>query len=86
MLVRPDKKLLRTLIELKGFVNWDTVLTYLDDERKQVLELLADSPDDLALRRLQGRARLLKEISELFGSPDEFLNKLDAPKRQSDFF
>jgi hypothetical protein len=85
MLVRPDSRLLRSLLTLRGHPGWETVLDHLIRERAKTLELIAESADEVALRRLQGRAQVLKEVLELAEKPDEFLTKLEAPKRLSDF-
>jgi hypothetical protein len=85
MLVRPDSRLLRSLAVLRNHPSWDTVLDHLIRERAKALEMLAESADEVALRRLQGRAQVLKEVLDLADKPDEFLAKLEAPKRLSDF-
>lgn len=84
MLVRPDARVLRSLIGLSTHPAWDTLLTYLNEERAKTLELLADSIEESALRKLQGRAQVLKEVLELAASPDQHLAKLEAPRRLPD--
>lgn len=81
--MRPDVKVVRSLVGLKSSIFWDTLRTYLAEERAKVLEVLSESQDELTLRRMQGRAALLKEFSELVSTSDELLSKQEAPKRLS---
>jgi hypothetical protein len=85
MLVRPDVKVVRALVTLKSSANWDTIRTYLAEERAKALEVLSESQDELTLRRMQGRAAVLKEFSELVSTSDQLLTKQEAPKRLSSF-
>lgn len=86
MLSRPDVKVLGALKRLQMHPDWDTVIQYLTEERRLLLEATAESSPKVALRRFQGRAMLLKEFLALAEDPDSVLTKLEAPKRLSNTF
>lgn len=75
MLRQPPVPVLRALVQLRAIPAWDVILDMLAAEQAHTLDLLMERQDDAAIRQLQGRARLLKEIRQLAADAPELLAK-----------
>ena len=81
MLTKPTEPELRALAQLKapGMIG---IVELLRRELASTDKVLRDTHDEVSLRQLQGRAKLLEEFLSTVDSSTETLEKLSRPKER----
>ena len=82
MLTKPTESELRALASLKH-PQMIPVVELLRRELVSTDKLLRDTHDEVSLRQLQGRAKLLEEFMSTVDSSNETLEKLARPKQRA---
>lgn len=76
MMSQPTAEQLQALVHLSSTPEWRRIDAIFEGEYLAILDRLVEGPDDLILRRLQGRAKMLKDFRELVASAPTSLGKL----------
>jgi len=76
MLTKPTAQALRSLLGFSRQTGWTEVEQMFKDELSKTYEMLADSADEVLIRQLQGRAKLIREFLSLVHDAPRTLEKL----------
>ena len=75
MLVKPSAELVRSLHFVKKQAAWGAVEAAFDRELTETYRQLAQARDDVDVRQLQGRAKMISEFMKLVADTDELLKR-----------
>lgn len=78
MLTKPTVSELRALVLITRSGMWPEFNGLLSRELSKAMEMLVDSSDDRALRAIQGRAQMLRDLLALMNDAPERLEKLET--------
>lgn len=76
MISSPNQHMLQALIVLSRLPEWSEVNKLLDAELASTVERLLDATDPVTTSKLQGRAKLLRELQVTVATAPEVLAKL----------
>jgi hypothetical protein len=72
----PNRDQLQAVVELSRLPQWKRINEILEAEYQATAEKLVGALDVVATRKLQGRAKMLKDLQELVASAPTLLEKL----------
>lgn len=76
MLTKPSRQALRSLYSVSQSPSWVEIDKLFKEELQKSYEYLADSRDELTLRQLQGRIKLIQEFLDVVQEAPRLLEKL----------